>query len=147
MTDNGSHEAARLWVWLHRAERRALGEIEAALKAAGHPPLAWYDVLLELDKAAPAPLRQSVLEERLLLAQYNLSRLLDRMAAQALVSRTPNADDRRATNVSITAAGSRLRRAMWPTYRDALESALGGRLTRAEAARLGSLLEKLAAGP
>jgi DNA-binding MarR family transcriptional regulator len=145
--DERADDIANLWVGLHQVERRALGQIEAALKAAGHPPLAWYDVLLELAKAAPAPLRQSLLEDQLLLAQYNLSRLLDRMEREGLVARKPNAGDKRATDVSITTAGKRLRRAMWPVYRDALAGALGSRLTAAETCRLRTLLEKLGAAP
>src|SRR5262249_61889829 len=36
------------WIALNRAQRYAFEAIEAELKSAGLPPLAWYDVLLEL---------------------------------------------------------------------------------------------------
>ena len=45
----------------------------------GHPPLAWYDALLEIEKAGPDGLRPFELRKLLLLPQYGTSRLLDRM--------------------------------------------------------------------
>ena len=57
--------------------------VEAAVKAKGYPPLAWYDVLLELSREGGRRLRPVELEKELLVAQYNLSRLLDRMAYAA----------------------------------------------------------------
>ena len=68
------------WSRLMRAHRAALAAAEQALRAGGLPPLEWYDVLWELERAGP--LRPRDLQGRLLLAQYNLSRLLDRMAGR-----------------------------------------------------------------
>ena len=48
------------WARLIRAQQAMLERVEADLKTAGLPPLAWYDVLLELnrtDGAAAAPIR------------------------------------------------------------------------------------------
>ncbi|MFX6036027.1 helix-turn-helix domain-containing protein, partial [Acinetobacter baumannii] len=64
------------WVALQRAPARAFDMVEGKLKAAGLPKLEWYDVLLELERGGP--LRPRDLQARLLFAQYNLSRLLDR---------------------------------------------------------------------
>lgn len=69
----------RAWVGLMRAQRVVLAAIEHDLKAAGLPPLGWYDVLLELVRTKEGKLRPFEIEERTLLAQHNLSRLLDRM--------------------------------------------------------------------
>ena len=55
------------------------------LKSAGLPALEWYDVLLEIERAGP--LRPRDLQSRLLLAQSNLSRLLDRMERAGLIAR------------------------------------------------------------
>ena len=59
MTDV-SEAAEAAWVALVRAHRVATARVEADLKAAGLPPLAWYDALWELTRApwppgAPAP--------------------------------------------------------------------------------------------
>ena len=52
---------------------RAIEAVEARLKAADLPPLGWYDVLLELEKAGEAGLRPFELQARLLLPQYGVS--------------------------------------------------------------------------
>jgi len=87
MNEKPADATVRAWVRLTRAQQRAQGEIEAALKQAGLPPLAWYDVLLETERAGKDGLRPFELERAMLLAQYNLSRLVDRMAAEGLVER------------------------------------------------------------
>ena len=67
------------WARLTRAQRMILASIEQALKSAGLPPLVWYDVLLELERAGDRGLRPFELEREMLLAQYNLSRLIERI--------------------------------------------------------------------
>src|ERR671911_2678183 len=102
-----SDAAMLAWSRLIRAQRAALCVVEQALKAEGLPPLEWYDVLLELERAGP--LRPRDLQGRLLLAQYNLSRLLDRMHADGLVTRERCSDDARCQWVRATDAGQTLR--------------------------------------
>jgi DNA-binding MarR family transcriptional regulator len=144
MTGKVSDAAVTAWARLLRAHATALGRVEGALKRAGLPQLAWYDVLLETERA-PAGLRPKELEARMLLAQYNLSRLLDRMQREGLVERRPCAEDGRGQVVHATDAGRRLRRRMWPTYAASIREAVGARLTDAEAQDLARLLGKLAA--
>ncbi len=142
----GCTEAAeRAWVQLIRAHRSALCSVEKALRVAGLPPLEWYDVLLELERGGQ--LRPRDLQERLLLAQYNLSRLLDRMEADALVTREKCSEDARCQWIRVTAEGEALRQRMWPVYADAIRTAVESRLTRAQAAQLGDLLGKLSNCP
>jgi DNA-binding MarR family transcriptional regulator len=140
-TDACSDAAQRAWARLLRAQRSALGSVERALKDAQLPPLEWYDVLLELDRGGP--LRPRDLQDRLLLAQYNLSRLLDRMEADGAVLRERCSDDARCQWVRATDAGKNLRRRMWPIYAAAIQRAFGERLTESEAKRLADLLGKV----
>ena len=137
-----THDAVPAWTRLLRARDTALRHVDAALKAEALPPLAWYDVLLELDRAG-APLRARELETRLLLEQYNLSRLLDRMEAAGLIERRPAPEDRRGRLIGLQAAGADLRRRMWPVYRRAIGTAVGDRLSAAEAKQLADLLGRL----
>ena len=67
-----SQVAVRAWARLTKAQHQALTAVEQALSAAKLPPLAWYDVLLELERAGGS-LRPFELEREMLLAQYNLS--------------------------------------------------------------------------
>ena len=139
-----SEEAMAAWARLVRAEQTVLGRIEAALKAAGLPPLSWYDVLLELSRAEEGRLRPLELERRTLLAQYNASRLIDRMEKAGVVERLPHPEDGRGQLVAITPEGRALQRRMWKVYGPAIATQVGDKLSRAEASELARLLKKLA---
>ena len=75
------------WVELSRAQRRASAMVEARLKEAGLPPLAWYDALWELDRAPESGLRPFELEQAMLFEQSNLSRLAERLVKAGLIER------------------------------------------------------------
>jgi DNA-binding MarR family transcriptional regulator len=132
-----------VWARLIRARTRALREIEDDIKQAGFPPLAWYDVLLELNRQKKGSLRPRDLEQHLLLEQHNVSRLVDRLEKQGLVKRQPHEEDGRAHVIAITPAGRDMRRKMWPTYRSAIQRHIGDRLTAKEAQSLSELLARL----
>ena len=128
------------WTRLVTAQRAALALIERKLKAAGLPALAWYDALLELERAGENGLRPFELERRMLLAQYNLSRLIERMLDAGYVEREVCHDDRRGHVLVITPAGKAVRRRIWSVYGPAIQAAIGDHLSQSEAERLGSLL-------
>lgn len=133
----------KAWARLVRAHRAVTTRIEADLKAAGLPPLVWYDVLLELGRAGDGRLAPAELERALLFAQYSVSRLVDRMAAQGLVRREPHPCDARRQLVAVTEDGRALRERMWPTYAAAIERHLGTKLPGERAGLLASLLARL----
>ncbi len=145
MTETPSKTVIRTWARLMQAQRRALASIESALKAANLPPLAWYDVLLELERAGTGGLRPFQLERRMLLAQYNLSRLVDRIEGAGYVERKPCDEDGRGQLLAVTDAGKSIRRKMWPVYARAIEAAIGQRLSSREADALDGLLGRLIA--
>ena len=130
------------------AQRQALAAIERTLGVSQLPPLAWYDVLLELERAG-GELRPFELEREILLAQYSLSRLIDRMEQAGNVARRALKQDRRGHAIVITPAGKNLRRRMWEVYGPAIQAAIGDHLSAKQVetlgALLGVLLEKLAA--
>ncbi|WP_184394441.1 MarR family winged helix-turn-helix transcriptional regulator [Rhizobium sp. BK650] len=130
------------WTRIMRARERLLNVIEADLKAAGLPPLAWYDVLWELARAQSGKLRPYELEERTLLAQYNLSRLIDRLEKEGLVGREVFAQDGRGRWVVITDAGRKLRERMWIVYGKAIETHIGCKLSEGEAKTIAGLLDR-----
>jgi DNA-binding MarR family transcriptional regulator len=126
-----------------RAQRVVLAAIEHDLKAAGLPPLGWYDVLLELVRTKEGKLRPFEIEERTLLAQHNLSRLLDRMEKAGLVRREAFAADRRGRWVAVTDAGRTTRTRMWTVYAGSIQKHLGEKLDEARAGQLAELLANL----
>ena len=108
-------------------------------------PLTWYDLLLELERAGEGGLRPFELERELLLPQYGVSRLIERVEKAGYLKRETCEDDGRGQRLVITESGRKLRRKMWPVYGQAIEDAVGARLTPAEARRLSGLLAKLTA--
>ena len=143
MKHDPSEEAITAWARLVRAEQTVLGRIEAELKAADLPPLSWYDVLLELSRAENGRLRPLELERRTLLAQYNASRLIDRMEKAGLVERLPHPEDGRGQLVAITTEGRALQKRIWRVYGPAIARHVGEKLRPAEAMELARLLQKL----
>lgn len=117
--------------------------IESDLKHQGFPPIAWYDVLWELEKAPEGCLPQIEAQRRSILAQYNFVRLLDRLERAELIKRRPCTADGRSNILQITASGKSLRRAMCPAYDAAMHFHIGRHLTNADAAQLAELLAKL----
>jgi DNA-binding MarR family transcriptional regulator len=131
------------WIALNRAQQAALLRIERAFREASLPPSAWYDVLWELDKAGAAGLRPFEIERQRLIAQSNISRLIDRLAEAGYVERLPCEEDARGQRVVITPAGREMRKRMWPVYARAIVEAVGRRVSEREAESLRRLLGNL----
>jgi DNA-binding MarR family transcriptional regulator len=143
MKHDPTEAAVTAWARLVRAEQHVLGQIEDALKAAGLPPLSWYDVLLELSRTENGRLRPLELEHRTLLAQYNASRLIDRMEKAGLVERLPHPEDGRGQLVAITGEGRAMQKRIWRVYGPAIAKHVGEKLRPAETVELARLLQKL----
>jgi DNA-binding MarR family transcriptional regulator len=137
----------RAWARLTEAQQIAHASIEGALKAAKLPPLAWYDALLELERAGDRGLRPGELQRQMLLAQYNISRLIDRIEHAGYVERRACDDDGRGQVIVITAAGRDIRRRMWAVYGPAIQRALGDHLSPKQTKVLDALLGKLVKSP
>lgn len=146
MTGAANETAIRAWARLMKAQQLTLATIERELKAADLPPLAWYDVLLEVERAGSEGLRPFELERALLLAQYNLSRLIDRIERAGYVERRLCAEDARGQLIAITERGKAIRRKMWPAYAKAIKAAVGRHLSAKQAETLDGLLGLLIEG-
>lgn len=145
-SDEPSRSATRAWVRLVRAQQIVFGAIEQDLKQAGLPPLSWYDVLLELTRKEDGRLRPFEIEQRTLLKQYNLSRLLDRLERDDLVRRVPFGDDGRGLWVVITEEGRALQARMWTVYGKSIRAHVGAKLDDESAEQLADLLARLSRG-
>ena len=144
LTKTLTDQSMRAWARFVRVEEALLAAVEAALKAAGLPPLVWYDVLLELAREPSGRLRHRDLHARMLLAKYNLSRLIDRMSVEKLVAREPNDEDARGAYIQIMASGQAMRRRMWSVYGRAIAKNFARRLDAADLEDLQRILDKLA---
>jgi DNA-binding MarR family transcriptional regulator len=79
----------------------------------------------------------------MLLPQYGLSRLIDRMVDAELAVRMQCAVDKRGNFVGITDAGRDVQKKMGSAYSAAIERHVGSKLTDVEAQKLAQLLERL----
>lgn len=138
-----ANAGVRVWKRLVQVGQQTMAAVEADLKAAGLPPLIWYDALWELEQAGEEGLRPFELERAMLLAQYNLSRLLDRLEAAGHVARCRCPGDGRGQMIRLTDAGRLLRQTMWPVYANAIHTHITVHLNQSEADQLADALALL----
>lgn len=131
------------WACLVRVSQALLSRVEADLRRAELPPLAHYDALLELRRAGAKGLRPFELQREMLLAQYNVSRLVDRLVRAGHVERGAADEDGRGQILRVTASGRRLLKRMWPVYAASIEQRFGQRLDEDEIVALARMLAKL----
>lgn len=138
------HDAkGRAWALLLATHATLVERIETALCAADLPPLAWYDVLWELEKAEDGKVRMSELAERVVLSRSNLTRLADRLEKAKLLRRESCVDDKRGAYCAITKAGLQMREKMWPVYRQQINHLFGIHLDAEEAKIMTQVFEKV----
>ena len=142
MSDKLSDSVTKAWIRLVRARHAVVSAVEADGKAAGALPMEWYDVLWELERH-DGGMRPFEMEQRLLFAQYNLSRLIDRLVEAGLVRKEICPTDKRGQVLFITEAGKKARKASWPHYARAVNKHLGDKLSETETEKLAALLGKL----
>ena len=109
------------WFRFVRAHRCLIREIERRLAAAGLPTYAWYDALWGLESGPEGTRRMSELADVMAIERYNLTRLVDRLEAEGLVTRRRASDDGRGAYAAITESGKVLRKEMWKIYEGAVE--------------------------
>jgi DNA-binding MarR family transcriptional regulator len=135
--------AASLAALLHTAHT-AQAHVEARLDAIGLS-LAKLAALSALAEAGESlPLTQ--LADRLSCVKSNITQLVDRLEADGQVARQPAPGDRRTRLAVMTPAG----RNAWKrgtTIQQQGEREVFGKLTRAEAQQLASLMDKVGAKP
>ena len=144
MAEKEGEPVIRAWSHFLGAHALALRVIEEKLKAAGQPPFAWYDVLLELDRAG-GRLRIGELGERLVVEPYNVTRLLDRLESEGLLKRERAPGDGRGAFAALSEKGAVLRRKMWTHYRRAILEVFGGSLSNRDAEAVTTALKKVIA--
>ena len=138
-----AQELEDAWVALFRAPPAVVERVNAAIRSEGFLTVEWYDVLWALARSPAGRIRQRDLGKDLLIARYNLSRLIDRLAAEGLVERIPCPADARGFDIVLTDKGRDLRAQTWPVYAQALREEIGSRLTSEEQCELSRLLMKL----
>ena len=106
--------------------------LDRRLQQATGLPLAWYDVLLELNAAPDRRLRMGELAELVVLSRSRVSRLVDELAHAGLVERIDNPDDRRSAYARLTSAGRARLRTAAPVYLEGINDSFTRHLDVAE---------------
>ncbi len=127
------------WQVLSRAHRRLDSHLDGALKAADLPGLDVLGALQALADSAEPPAART-LEQLLMMPQYGVSRLLDRMEAGALVTRTTDSADKRIRHVHLTDRGRSTLAAMVAARDAALDAFLAPRAKPGQLDRIADLL-------
>lgn len=130
------------WVALNRVAPIIEEKVGAALSRAGLPGLSWYSVLWRLELSGE-PTRPRDLGLLLFLPRYKLSRLVDRMEAEGLITRLACPYDARGHLLDLTPKGRDLRMAMWVVYGPAMVEVMGG-IDDEAALKLADLLNRIA---
>ncbi|MET0966591.1 MAG: MarR family transcriptional regulator [Nakamurella sp.] len=125
-------QATDAWGALLRVHAMLVPELDRQLQATHRLPLAWYDVLLELNSGPDRRLRMTELGARVTLSRTRVSRLVDEMSAAGLLAREANPDDRRSAYAVLTANGRSVFRQAAPTYLAGIEELFGAALSPAE---------------
>jgi len=134
-------DAPDLWFSFVRAHRLMVREIERRLAEAGLPAYAWYDALWGLESGPGGKRRMHELADVLAIERYNLTRLIDRLEQEGLVTRARSAQDGRAAYATITREGRALRKKMWKVYQAAVADLFLVRFDAGEQARFAAALD------
>ena len=79
----------------------------------------------------------------MLIPQYSMSRLIDRLVDEGLAARRECKMDKRGLFVEITETGRELQKKMLNAYSAAIEKHVGSKLSDSDAAKLCGLLDRL----
>lgn len=102
-----SKQRLRLWLRLLRASRAIEGALRERLRVAYDMTLPQFDVMAALARSESG-MTMTELSRLLMVSNGNVTGIIDRLAADGLVSRQPAAGDRRAVRVGLTRRGADL---------------------------------------
>jgi MarR family transcriptional regulator, organic hydroperoxide resistance regulator len=131
----------RLFVTLLRTADGLTQEVEQVIKAAGITG-SQYNVLRILRGAHPDGLPCSVVGERMISHDPDMTRLLDRMEKRGLISRERQKEDRRVVKTRITSQGLELLKSLDQPVHE-LHKRQFRHMTLAQLRTLAELLEKV----
>jgi DNA-binding MarR family transcriptional regulator len=137
-----AHGAVDAWEALLRAQVTLMKEFAQDFRGA-EVSMQEYDVLFTLTGCPGGRTRLRDLAEHVRLSQPGLSRLVERMATDGLVTRERDPLDGRGTLVGITEHGRAAQRAMGRVHARSITARITGALSAEEQAELARLCTKL----
>jgi DNA-binding MarR family transcriptional regulator len=134
------------WRALLNAHAAVVERIEHDLAAAHRLPLGSYDVLLALAEAPDQQLRMRELAGAIVLNRSTLTRRVDRLEHEGLLTREPCGADKRGAYAVLTDRGRAALRNAWPIYAQGIATYFARHLAEDEARALADALSRVAAG-
>ena len=134
------NRALDAYIKLVRASESVVGRLGQNLRAEDDLPLSQFGVL-----EAPmhlGPMCQRELGVKILKSSGNVTMVVDNLEKRGLVARRRSVEDRRVTEVDLTAKGRALIKGIFPRHAAEITAEMG-RLTAAEQKQLGALCRKL----
>jgi DNA-binding MarR family transcriptional regulator len=136
-------EQLAAWRTFITAHAIVINLIEQDLTEAQQLPLSSYDVLLALVNAPNRRLRMHELAQAVVLSRSGLTRLVDRLEHEGLLTRERSGPDRRATYAVLTLKGFRAFRHAWPIYANGIFKYFIQHLTPQEVGTLTQMLQRV----
>ena len=137
-------DAVDAWESLYRAQVAVLRQLLSEFPD-DEISFTEYDVLFNLYRQPEKALRIRDLNKHLLLTQPSVSRLLDRLVARGIVTKSPDPKDARGTIVSLTDRGTEVFRQVGAQHGRSIIARMSV-LNRDEQRHLIGLTDKLRAG-
>ena len=132
-----------VWRAFLKAHATVVDQIDHDLAAEQRLSLSSYDVLIELYEAPDRRLRMHELAKRVVLSRSGLTRLVDRLEAEGLLTRDRCGTDRRGAYAVITEQGIAALRKAWPVYARGISQYFARWFTQEEAQIFVAALERL----
>lgn len=104
----GSKNALRAWLYLMKCAKHIEQEMSDRFRENYKSSFSRFDVMAHLHHAGNEGISTTNLASRLLASKGNITRLLDRMETDGLISRTPGSKDRRVSTVYLSQTGAEL---------------------------------------
>tara|TARA_Y100001970_G_scaffold205491_1_gene250243 strand:+ start:13652 stop:14173 length:522 start_codon:yes stop_codon:yes gene_type:complete len=96
----------RVWLRLLTCSNLLDAEVRTRLKQTAETTLPRFDILAQLERH-DGPMSMGELSKRLMVSNGNVTGLVDRLAGEGMVDRTPSPDDRRVQRVTLTPRGKK----------------------------------------
>jgi len=136
-----SAQEVQAWSAFLRSHALVARRLESELIGGANLSLAYYDVLVQLATAEGHELRMHQLADRVVLSRSGVTRLVDRLEAEGLVSRRVCSSDARGSFAVLTPAGLERLRAATPTHLGGVRRHFLAALSADDQAELARLLE------
>lgn len=137
--------AVEAWEALFRAQVTVMRHLQTEFPD-GQLSITEYDVLFNLSRQPQQRLRIRELNDHMLITQPSVSRMVDRLAARALVAKVNDPDDARGIIVELTDSGLAVFRRAAHSHMRSIATRVGGALSEEELRELDRLCTKLRLG-